>query len=166
MLYIMMLWCKKPVGSTGQFPSMCKLLCFIVVAFMFAGCAGRKVSDKSIEVIGGLELRQITDGKKRESVILVDPRHPEDFARGHLPGAQNIRLSDLPLDSKPTGKLSRYDAIVVYGDNPGSIPAKAMAKRLLAIGYSGVKFFPGGIEEWVNLGGVVERGQVASERGE
>jgi rhodanese-related sulfurtransferase len=160
-LFTMMLSHEDSVGSSEHFPGARKGLLFLLLASLIGGCQG--VSDKSIQVIGGLELRRMLEGKGREQVVLVDPRHPEDFAKCHLPGAWNIRLNDLPPNSKPVGRLARYEAIVVYGENPGSIPAKAMAKRLLAIGYSGVKFFPGGIEEWVDLGGRVETSIEKSE---
>lgn len=90
------------------------------------------------------------------TVLLVDPRHPRDFEAGRIPGARNLRLSEVPPESRVDRSLDRYGTIVVYGNDPASASARAMTKRLLAIGYSSVRWFPGGLEEWKAFGGEVE----------
>lgn len=54
-------------------------------------------------------------------------------------------------------RFDPYDAIIVYGDNPGSALAKAVAKRLLAIGVDDVVYFEDGYSDYVRRGGLIER---------
>lgn len=101
----------------------------------------------------------VESSKKRGNetlVVLVDPRAPQEFARERLPGARNIRLIDVPPDARVDSGLDRFNNIVVYGSNAASPPARAMTKRLLAVGYSDVRFMVGGLEEWREIGGEVE----------
>lgn len=47
--------------------------------------------------------------------------------------------------------------VIVYGDNPGSTPARAMVKRLIQAKVRNVWLFSGGLQEWETTGGTVER---------
>ncbi len=49
-----------------------------------------------------LDTPQVRDLVEYEEAVFVDPRHPGEFAAGHLPGAVN-----LPLQSTPTAALKR-----------------------------------------------------------
>ena len=105
----------------------------------------------------GLERR---DGEDPEYAILIDPRAPKFFAAGHLPGAVNLRLPDVREDDDKDAGLEKYDRLIVYGDNPGTPVAQAMFKRLLAVGYGGVRFYAQGLEEWTRSGGRVETSEL------
>jgi rhodanese-related sulfurtransferase len=87
-------------------------------------------------------------GRPGDRVILVDPRAPEDFARGHLPGAINRQLADVRIGVEPDPEIERFGMAVVYADNPASSTARAMAKRMITNGYRGVRYFAGGLAEW------------------
>lgn len=95
----------------------------------------------------------------RRVVLFIDPRSPEEFAAGHIPGARNLSLAEVPLKAPRLPDLSSYGTLVVYGSNPASAVAKGMTKRLIANGYDGVRYFPGGLAEWEKLGGPVERSE-------
>jgi 3-mercaptopyruvate sulfurtransferase SseA len=113
------------------------------------GC-DRKVKDTDIKIVSVSDVKLMVDRGQRNpaEVLLVDPRPAKYYEQGHVPGARNIQLPQIdPKDSLDPG-ISRYNAIVVYGDDPGSAVARAMTKRLLAAGYDGVRFFAGGVKEW------------------
>lgn len=97
-------------------------------------------------------------GKKGRAldVLMVDPRAPEDFAAGHIPGARNVRLGDVPIGSAPRESLAKFETLVVYGEHAGSATAKAMTKRLISVGYGQVRWMVGGLAEWTESGGEVE----------
>lgn len=139
------------------------MLAWLVVTLVSAGCIGpRKVSDKDIESIDLPGLLALVDRQQREPdrnrLLLIDPRSELSFQRGHLPGAWNILLSYINPELGRDPQIEAYDHIVVYGDNPGTASAKAMVKRLLRIRYKGVRWFPGGLEEWQRAGLPVEGG--------
>lgn len=96
------------------------------------------------------------DSDEPEHALLIDPRAPKYFAAGHLPDAVNLRLPDVREDDPRDHGLQSFDRLIVYGENPGSAVARAMFKRLLAAGYGGVKFYAGGLDEWMLSGGEID----------
>ena len=90
-------------------------------------------------------------------VMLLDPRPADQFAAGHLPGAINVPLEDLPTERKAIRpELASPKYVVVYGANPGDGYAVAATKRLLQAGQGGARLFPGGMSEWRGAGLKVE----------
>jgi 3-mercaptopyruvate sulfurtransferase SseA len=114
-----------------------------------AGC-DRKVKDTDIKVVSVSEVKLLVDRGERNSgeVLLIDPRPSKYYLHGHLPGARNIQLPQIDPKGTTDPGIARHNTIVVYGDDPGSAVARAMTKRLLAVGYDGVRFFAGGVKEW------------------
>ena len=62
-----------------------------------------------------------------EHALLLDVRSPEEFAAGHLPGAVNIAVQELPARVSEVGSKDR--PVVVYC---AAGPRAARAARLLA----------------------------------
>lgn len=106
------------------------------------------------------------DGGEPQHALLIDPRAPKYFDAGHLPGAVNLRLPDVREEDPKDSDLKRYSRLIVYGDNPGTAVARAMFKRLHAVGYGGVKFYAGGLEEWTRSGGKIETSEPEEPAGE
>ena len=130
------------------------------IAMLVGGAAGcqTKTSDQDIRPIGLAQTRAMLADSGQRRVILLDPRAPSDFAGGHIPGARNVRLSELSgPDKRLRADLAAAKVIVVYGDDPGSAVARATAKRLLALGADEVVWFDGGIAAWEAAGYRVER---------
>jgi rhodanese-related sulfurtransferase len=125
---------------------------FLAVCVLF-GCE-HSVSDKTIEFISTDQVRQYMDklDRKPHRMVLIDPRAPEDFAAAHLPGARNVQPPAIKPNRRRDPELKRFKYLVVYGENPSSTLARAMAKRLLKAGYSGVRMYLGGLEQWAEAG--------------
>ncbi len=85
-------------------------------------------------------------------VLVIDVRPKEEYADGHVPGAQNMRPDRFRLGSKPDPRISRFSTVVVYGEHPGSVAARTVTKRMIEIGYDNVYWYPGGWEEWTAAG--------------
>ncbi len=120
---------------------------------LLPACAG-SVSDKSVKRIDTPTAARAAEGR----AVFVDVRPPEDFAAGHIPGALNIRLTDIPEDV-PHPDLRGKGRIIVYGQNPGTAVATAFSKRLIASRHYGtVELFEGGFDAWRAAGGSVARG--------
>jgi rhodanese-related sulfurtransferase len=119
------------------------------------GCSDT-VSDRDIEFVTLPEVRKLT-GDKPGTAALIDPRAADEFAAGHIPGAINRDLATVSerKDSLDPA-LARFKNLIVYGDDPGSGLARAMAKRLMRAGHKGVKMFSGGLAEWKGAGLKVE----------
>ena len=86
--------------------------------------------------------------------VLIDLRSPEDYARGHVPGAINI-----PHAKIIGSRMAQYPArtlFVVYCSGPHCNGAQRGAIRLARLGLP-VKLMIGGITGWLDEGFTLER---------
>ncbi len=111
-------------------------------AAAFAGCSA-KVSDRDLrELPPGEVAERLREDPDRYAVI--DARSQEAFDAGHLPGARRLALQDVEDAAED---LSRYRAVIVYGDDPGSPRPAAIAKRLMQAGVD-VYLLRAGYDGW------------------
>jgi rhodanese-related sulfurtransferase len=101
------------------------------------------------------ELRAaIQDG----SVTVVDALGEHYWARQHLPGALPLVADE--VDAKAAALLpDKAAAIVTYCTNPACPNSQAVASRLELLGYTNVRKYRDGIEDWVRAGLPVESAQ-------
>ena len=85
------------------------------------------------------------------SVTVVDALGGDYYAKQHLPGA--IALVEAEVAEKAAGLLpDRAAAIVTYCSNPACPNSQRVADRLTALGYSNVRKYSEGIQDWVAAG--------------
>lgn len=123
------------------------------------GCAGKDVSDSRIDVITLSEALTYHERAERADpeVLFIDARRSVIYDEGHIRGAVNLRPNDVDLRAGTDPNLEAKEALVVYGQDPGSAVARAMSKRLIEAGYNTmlrrrVKFYAGGFNEWQATG--------------
>jgi rhodanese-related sulfurtransferase len=150
-------------------------------ALVVLPACSNKTSDRSITYVDAakalpLHQKSTLEAKEPSAVIFVDPRPKAQFDAAHIAGATSITLAQAnagtlrvdptlprhPSRTRPTA-LSEYDAIIVYGNDPASGVALAMAKRLLHLGFGDVYVLRGGLKSWRALGGVIDEARVAPE---
>jgi rhodanese-related sulfurtransferase len=91
-----------------------------------------------------------------EPFVLVDALPPMSFAHSHLPGA--INLPPRSVDASVKKRLADPSVeIVVYCANAECEDSVETAERLLALGYTNVRHYPGGKSEWREAGLPLER---------
>jgi len=92
-------------------------------------------------------------GRRRPSSVIVDVREEEEFLLGHIGGAK--RISPESLEKSIRGIVPDLSTpIVVYcatGDRCASV-----AKRLQRLGYHDISTLKGGLQGWLEAGGLVE----------
>lgn len=111
-----------------------------------AGCDKVKVSDQDIQILKESEMEAATaDGE----TVVVDVRKPAAYAAGHIPNAINIFLPEI-REQDP--RLAGAKSIVVYAGGWTDPLSTAACKRLMAMGYTGVAEFKGGMELWKESG--------------
>ncbi len=126
----------------------------LTLALLLPACS-TKVSTNSIEPIAPARVGELVGSKPHET-LLLDARTPEAFQAGRLPGARRVALPDIdPIKRNPDWE--RFATIVVYGENPGSLAAEAVTKRLLSVAYERVYLLEGGFAAWQSAGLPVER---------
>ncbi|MFG1960622.1 rhodanese-like domain-containing protein [Nonomuraea sp. NPDC049028] len=89
------------------------------------------------------------------TVTLLDTLGGAYYDQQHLPGA--IALVESEVVERAPALLPDKDApIVTYCSNPACNNSKAVARRLTALGYTNVRRYVEGIEDWVTAGLPVE----------
>jgi rhodanese-related sulfurtransferase len=92
-----------------------------------------------------------------EAFLLVDALAPMVYAHSHLPGAINLPPAGLDPELVVRRIPDRNSEIIVYCSSPDCEDSVATAKRLRALGYTNVRRYPGGKNEWRAAGGPLER---------
>ncbi|MFE1593803.1 rhodanese-like domain-containing protein [Nocardia sp. NPDC058705] len=89
------------------------------------------------------------------TVIVLDALGPEYYAKAHLPGALNL-TGDEVADRAPQLLPDRDAAIVTYCSNTACGNSEAVAMKLKALGYTNVRKYREGIQDWSDAGLTVE----------
>lgn len=85
------------------------------------------------------------------TVTVVDALGGEYHAKQHLPGA--LALTPAEVDAQAAALLPDRDAaIVTYCSNPACPNSGQVADRLTALGYTNVRKYREGIEDWTAAG--------------
>lgn len=89
------------------------------------------------------------------TVTLVDALPTSYYDQQHLPGALNLIESDV-AEQAAVLLPDKAAAIVTYCSNIGCTNSQAVATRLEALGYTNVRKYREGIQDWVEAGLPVE----------
>lgn len=85
------------------------------------------------------------------SVTVLDALGGDYYAKQHLPGALPLVRDE--VDARARTLLPDLDApIVTYCSNPACPNSGQVADRLTALGYTNVRKYREGIEDWVQAG--------------
>ncbi len=87
--------------------------------------------------------------QRNPAICIVDARDEESFNHGGISGAINIPMVLGISEMRRTLEPVKYDAeVIVYCQSPACTFAKAVARKLLIMGYTRVEIMPGGWREW------------------
>ena len=110
------------------------------------------------EAVKGIDRNELKEKiDRRESFVLLETLSPEKFQEAHLPGARNAppeRLRELA----PTLIPNKNTEIVTYCSGPTCKASADAARELTTLGYTNVRHYAGGKQEWTAAGLPVERG--------
>jgi rhodanese-related sulfurtransferase len=82
---------------------------------------------------------------------ILDARQPQDYRRGHVPGALNLSVYDFSIDYAqlaPILQSRTNDLVIVYCSSRWCDAAYELKTKLVAVGYKHVVMFPGGWSAW------------------
>ncbi len=95
-----------------------------------------------------------------EAITLVETLRAEHYDQAHLPGA--IHLHPSAVEARAAEVLPDRDApIVTYCSNVACANSRAVAERLAALGYTNVRRYEEGKQDWIEAGLPVEAGVAA-----
>lgn len=91
--------------------------------------------------------------QSQPEAVLLDVRHPESFAAGHLPGARSNCVFDVAFSARLAGMSASLECpLIVYGESEVSHEAAVAAEKAMAAGYRDVRVIDGGRAAWAAAG--------------
>ena len=78
-----------------------------------------------------------------------------------IPGSHRVPLDTIGR-KVPAAKARKDEEIIVYCGGPQCPQSLQAAQKLMDLGYTNVKAYEGGLEEWKNAGNKIERLEQAS----
>jgi len=103
-------------------------------------------------LITRLELESLVDDG---DVILVDALPASYYDQAHLPGAVNLVEGEVDVQALQL-LPDKEAAIVTYCSNSACGNSQAVADRLERLGYTNVRKYSEGIQDWVEAGNATE----------
>ena len=83
------------------------------------------------------------------------------FTGEMIPGSRRVPLDTIGHEVSE-GNASKDEEIIVYCGGPKCPQSLQAAQKLMNLGYTNVKAYEGGLEEWKNAGNKIERPEQAS----
>ena len=120
---------------------MKKILPFILVALLLAGCAAPAEGGSYRQINMDEAITMMEEGS---GYIILDVRTPEEFAERHIPGAINIPNETISTEKIP--ELPNKDQLILVYCRSGN-RSKQASEKLVALGYTNIVEF-GGINDW------------------
>lgn len=95
----------------------------------------------------------------KKSAAFVDARSPEEYEKGHIPGAYSLHAEEFETFAPQVLPFLRPDQeIIAYCSGTSCELSLHLAEKLQAAGYTNVKVFFGGFPEWEKAGYPVTKG--------
>jgi rhodanese-related sulfurtransferase len=92
-------------------------------------------------------------------IVLVETLRSEHFDQGHLPGAIHLHYEE--VEERAAALLPDRDALIVtYCSNRACANSRVAAETLARLGYTDVRRYEAGKDDWVQAGLAVETGAV------
>lgn len=132
-----------------------KFLSKLIILFLLATIASCSSVRNNRISFGSLDANKYAKLIQKDNVTLVDVRTAEEFAAGHIAGAEHnidVRKSSFIDDAEKT--LPNKGIIAVYCK--GGVRSKTAASQLAARGYKVVELCTG-YDGWVKSGGKTEK---------
>ncbi|MGD2295118.1 MAG: rhodanese-like domain-containing protein [Candidatus Aminicenantes bacterium] len=111
------------------------------------------ISSEEYPSISFITLVEAEDLFSFNEALFIDSREEQAFQEGHIVGAVNIPYED-GGDTRLLAELSipKEKPLVVYCDGSECQSSIALARRLHEEGFTAIKVFFGGWEEWLKQG--------------
>jgi len=91
-----------------------------------------------------------------DAALFIDTRPPYEVPRGTIPGARNIPYDEIDYYRDVIAALPRDSVYVVFCDASSCDLSVHLGEEFAKAGFTRVRVFSGGWDEWVNAGYPVE----------
>lgn len=105
----------------------------------------RKLAELAPAMISLEEAKALFDSGK---AVFLDSRHPFEYRQGHIRSALNVPINDFDKKQDVLAKISQDRTLVTYCDGVECNSSIALAAKLHEVGYTKVKIFFSGWQDW------------------
>jgi len=140
--------------------SLAIILCSLVLGFshtfvqgkgIFAQPAPQRISlGTSSAAPSIIDIQEALNLFQSEEAVFVDARHEYDFKLGHIRGAINLPLAEFETKADVVSSLPKNKTLITYCDGAECNSSIELATKLIESGFSSVKVFYSGWNEWQN----------------
>jgi phage shock protein E len=122
----------------------------VLVALVVSGCGSSSTS-----AVSNVDSSGFQQAISQPGVVVIDVRTPDEFAAGHIAGAQNINVEDANF-STAIGTLDKQATYAVYcrSGRRSAVATDAMAQA----GFTSLVNLNGGVADWTASGGQLVAG--------
>ena len=103
------------------------------------------VAMSNMEMIPLAKAKELFESK---NALFVDARHEFDYKEGHIHGAVNVALNNFDAQYAHLNTISKDKLLIVYCDGAECNSSIELAVKLMDSGFTNVKIFFGGWQEW------------------
>jgi rhodanese-related sulfurtransferase len=97
-----------------------------------------------------ISLAMAKESFESHRALFIDARHEFDFQAGHIRGAVNIALNQYESQRTRLNGISKDTLLIVYCDGAECNSSIELTVKLMDSGFSNVKVFFGGWQEWIS----------------
>jgi len=135
---------------------------FLGAAYTFVTHQGFFLKTQAVQPAAASTMEMITlaaakDLFESNNSIFIDARHEFDYQAGHIRGAVNIPLKMFDAQFTLLNKISKDKVLIVYCDGAECNSSIELAVKLTDSGFTNVKVFFGGWQEWNSAGLPIEK---------
>ena len=106
----------------------------------------------------GLSCAQAVQLINREKAVVIDVCGADEFAKGHIAGAKNIKAEDFESKLPAAVKNKKLPLVIVCASGMRAARAAALAQKM---GYENAQVLAGGMQSWRDANLPVERSAAA-----
>jgi len=123
------------------------LFTFITKQGFFSTRSSKSFAPSSLEILSIAKTKEFFDAK---DALFIDSRHAFEYKLGHIQGAVNIALSEYESNRTRLDTIPKSTLLIIYCDGAECNSSIELGVKFMESGFSNVKIFFGGWQEWKN----------------
>jgi rhodanese-related sulfurtransferase len=145
---------RQPVFEAVGIVVASVLLGFTYTAFSGKGLFGPPRDNTGQVTVPGetsstfITYEEALDYFEKGKALFIDARHEYDYNVGHIPGALNLPLKEVENRHHMLSSIAKDKLLITYCDGAECNSSVELASKLYSEGFSNVKIFFGGWNEW------------------
>ena len=107
----------------------------------------KSTAQSSLEIIPLAKVKESFDAKE---CLFIDSRHAFEYKMGHIQGAINIALNEYEIHRSQLDSIEKSRPLIIYCDGAECNSSMELGVKLMEAGFTNIKMFFGGWQEWKN----------------